>query len=164
MSSHQASSPTSERSSEGFSIKRSFSSSPAHRSTKCELLDSIPKDDEFAQKQAQRKRGRPRLDRGALTATERTATSRNARCQRLPHNQVERKYREGLNAELEKLRRAVPTLTQHNPTDMTTLPRPSKATVLACAVEYIKKVEIERDFLRVENETLRGLRPSIAEV
>src|SRR3712207_8387256 len=43
---------------------------------------------------------------------------------RLPHNQVERKYREGLNAELERLRRAVPTLPQSDEAGAMGQPKP----------------------------------------
>jgi hypothetical protein len=34
-------------------------------------------------------------------------------------------------------------------------PKPSKATVLASAIEYIKTIEHERDALQAENERLR---------
>ena len=73
---------------------------------------------------------------------------------RLPHNQVERKYREGLNAEMERLRAAIPTL----PQDATLgAPKPSKATVLQCAVDEINKVreekaKLETAYMKVVNE------------
>jgi len=78
---------------------------------------------------------------------------------RLPHNQVERKYREGLNSELERLRRAVPTLPQRDSSDLTGPPKPSKATVLASAIDYIKFMEAEHERLAEENERLRGICP-----
>jgi len=34
-------------------------------------------------------------------------------------------------------------------------PKPSKAMVLASAIEYIQKLETERDALRVDNDRLR---------
>lgn len=129
------------------SLKRESPSSPAGL------------DDERAPKKPQRKRGRPRIDRNLSDAT--SGSSSSAKCkatQRLPHNQVERKYREGLNSELERLRRAVPTLTQRDPQDLTGPPKPSKATILASAIEYIEKLERERDALCEENEKLRGMR------
>ncbi|KAF2675958.1 hypothetical protein K458DRAFT_253115, partial [Lentithecium fluviatile CBS 122367] len=78
------------------------------------------------------------------------ASSTNTKQHRLPHNQVERKYRENLNAELERLRRAIPTLPQNAAVDGGAMgqPKPSKAMVLAGAIEYIKAIERERDELR----------------
>jgi hypothetical protein len=75
----------------------------------------------------------------------------------MPHNQVERKYREGLNSELERLRRAVPTLLQSVEGEVMGQPKPSKAIVLASAIDYIKKTEKERDMYREEGGRLRGL-------
>jgi hypothetical protein len=109
---------------------------------------------------APRKRGRPRLnhadtDPNALCP----AGKPRSKCtRRLPHNQVERKYRESLNAELDRLRRAVPTLPQHdNSTEVGGPPKPSKATVLASAIEYIKAIESDREKLIEEVERLRGV-------
>jgi hypothetical protein len=73
----------------------------------------------------------------------------------LPHNQVERKYREGLNSELERLRRAVPTLPHSEDGGIMGQPKPSKAMVLSSAIDYIRSIEKERDALRAENETLK---------
>ncbi|KAF2006580.1 hypothetical protein P154DRAFT_219723 [Amniculicola lignicola CBS 123094] len=78
---------------------------------------------------------------------------------RLPHNQVERKYRESLNTQLESLRKVVPAL-QQNPrvcdgADIEDLPapsKPSKAIILASATAYIK--QMEKDKKRVEEENL----------
>jgi hypothetical protein len=74
----------------------------------------------------------------------------------MPHVQVERKYREGLNSDLERLRRAVPTLLQSGEGAVMGQPKPSKAMVLSCAVAYIAKIEHERDGLREGNEQLGG--------
>ncbi|XPS94752.1 hypothetical protein M3J09_004055 [Ascochyta lentis] len=104
----------------------------------------------------QRKRGRPRLDRTETISSTSSPSSKSQKTGRLPHNQVERKYREGLNAELERLRRAVPSLPQSDEAGAMGQPKPSKATVLASAIEYIRKIEAERDMLKVENERLRN--------
>lgn len=93
-----------------------------------------------------RKRGRPRLD---ITHV-----------RRIPHNEVERKYRHSLNEELERLRRAVPTLPRGEDDEdvaMQRQRRPSKAMVLMAAVEYIKKIEKERDTARQMLEQLRTI-------
>ncbi|KAH9875356.1 hypothetical protein J1614_004848 [Plenodomus biglobosus] len=102
-----------------------------------------------------RKRGRPRLEHSSAESKSTTPSSKSQRSVRLPHNQVERKYREGLNSELERLRKAVPTLPQSDEGAVMGQPKPSKAMVLSSAIEYIKKIEIERDALREENEKLR---------
>jgi hypothetical protein len=70
---------------------------------------------------------------------------------RIPHNMVERKYREGLNAQLERLRRAVPVLLQSGDGDGTSQPRPSKSMVIAAAINHIELVTLERDMLQSEN-------------
>ena len=82
---------------------------------------------------------------------------------RLPHNQVERKYRESLNTQLESLRRAVPALQQNQRTcdtaDIEDLPapsKPSKAVVLASATTYIKQMEKDKKSLQDENQLLRS--------
>jgi hypothetical protein len=128
-----------------------------------------------APKRVQRKRGRPRLNRSgtddcptntninnnninnnnANNSADSTATTKSRATRRLPHNQVERKYREGLNSELERLRRAVPTLPQREGGDLNSPPKPSKATVLASAIDYIKFIEAERERLTEENKQLR---------
>ncbi|KAF1852083.1 uncharacterized protein K460DRAFT_264181, partial [Cucurbitaria berberidis CBS 394.84] len=114
--------------------------------------------EESTPKRPQRKRGRPRLDRNA-TETQSPASSSSAaksqRTGRLPHNQVERKYREGLNSELERLRKAVPTLPQSDEGVVMGQPKPSKAMVLSSAIEYIRRIEKERDDLKDENDRLR---------
>jgi hypothetical protein len=101
-----------------------------------------------------RKRGRPRLER----VDPQSSGSSSAKCQRtgrLLHNQVERKYREGLNTELERLRKAVPTLLHSEEGDAIGQPKPSKAMVLASAIDYIKKIEQEKDTLEEEVNKLK---------
>ncbi|KAF1925455.1 uncharacterized protein M421DRAFT_103169 [Didymella exigua CBS 183.55] len=106
-------------------------------------------------KRPQRKRGRPRLDRAETISSTSSPSSKSQKTGRLPHNQVERKYREGLNAELERLRRAVPTLAQSDEAGAMGQPKPSKAMVLASAIEYIRRLEAENSALKVDNDRLR---------
>jgi len=113
-----------------------------------------------------RKRGRPRLDRSNSGSSDSSnsdsAKPRRSRiCKRQPHNEVERKYREGINAELERLRMAVPTLPRCDP-QVHDPPRPSKAVVLASAIDYIHKMEVERDRLLGENKMLKSSRRLMA--
>lgn len=84
---------------------------------------------------------------------------------RLPHNQVERKYREGINSQLEALRQSLPSLRRF-PSGVNSegreeahkngppLARPSKATILATATAYIKQIEAEKHRLADENRML----------
>ncbi|KAH7111840.1 hypothetical protein B0J11DRAFT_543144 [Dendryphion nanum] len=107
-----------------------------------------------------RKRGRPTLDCKlsdvAPVPSIDTPPKHRLRTLHVPHNQVECKYREGLNSEMERLRRAVPTLLRNEDgTDMGRS-KPSKATVLSCAIQYIEEIENERDVLRERNEQLSG--------
>lgn len=81
---------------------------------------------------------------------------------RLPHNQVERKYRESLNTQLESLRRVVPALQQNQRAcdgadieDLPTPSKPSKAVILASATAYIKQQEKDKKNLQDENQMLR---------
>lgn len=140
------------------------------RSLKRESPSDAELNEEPAPKRPLRKRGRPRLDRTASMCESNIsspASSSTCKAQgngrpshRLPHNQVERKYREGLNNELERLRKAVPTLPQGEEGIAMGTPKPSKAMVLAGAIEYIKRLERERDGLVDENDRLRGQRMS----
>lgn len=82
---------------------------------------------------------------------------------RLPHNQVERKYRESLNTQLESLRRVVPALQQNQRVcdgadieDLPTPSKPSKAVILASATAYIKQIEKENKAAQEENQNLRA--------
>ncbi|CAN9197417.1 unnamed protein product [Alternaria alternata] len=103
-----------------------------------------------------RKRGRPRLHRPASEPSSTTTTANKiARTQCMPHTKVERKYREKLNAELERLRRAVPKLPQSDNVD-TGAVKPSKSMVLAVAVDYINELERQRDAAVEEVERLGG--------
>jgi hypothetical protein len=105
-----------------------------------------------------RKRGRPRTVRTGDDGPCDNHAKPSKPSKRQPHNQVERKYREGLNAELERLRLALPTLHKWEMAascGSSGMPKASKAAVLAGAVAYIQDMERERDHLRRENELLR---------
>jgi hypothetical protein len=108
-------------------------------------------------KRPTRKRGRPKMDRSTTDNEIMTSptTTKYQRSKRLPHNQVERKYREGLNSELERLRRSVPILRQSDEAGAIGQPKPSKAMILSSAIEYIQSIEKERDALIEENDRLR---------
>ena len=82
---------------------------------------------------------------------------------RLPHNQVERKYRESLNTQLDSLRRVVPSLQQSarvfdgaDIEDLPTPSKPSKAVILASATAHIKQQEKDKKALSDENALLRA--------
>lgn len=103
-------------------------------------------DEGFAAKSSPRKHKRPRLRSNPINP-ERAMVSSSCshRTTRLPHTQVERRYREGLNREFERLRSAVPTLPQSVEADTMGRARPSKGVVLAAAIDYIRQIEDERD-------------------
>lgn len=110
---------------------------------------------------APRKRGRPRINRdrtfSSSSSIDGTSTSTSVRHPgRLPHKQIERKYREGLNLEIERLRKAVPTLLQSTDSSVIGVAKPSKGMVLAAAISYILKIEQERDSAIDEIERLGG--------
>ncbi|KAF3001560.1 hypothetical protein E8E13_009806 [Curvularia kusanoi] len=113
---------------------------------------------EFIPLRSPRKRGRPRLDRNVDVELQLASSAKQCiqSRSRVPHNQVERKYREGLNSEIEKLRRAVPTLPQSDEIGVIGQPKPSKAVVLAAAVDYIKSTERERDELKKSIKKLKS--------
>jgi len=66
--------------------------------------------------------------------------TRNSK-RRIAHNMVERRYRDTLNLELEKLGKAVPCIAELDCDSGPGRSRASKATVLASAVAYIKRLE-----------------------
>ena len=84
--------------------------------------------------------------------------SSNSVCQTncVPHTQVERKHREGINMQLERLRRAVPTLPQAVGVDAIGVAKPSKGIGLAAAIDYVSRIERERDAAMDEIERLVG--------
>lgn len=94
-----------------------------------------------------RKRSRPRLYSESSSEYLPSKSSDKAGVRRSAHNKVERKYREGLNAEIKRLQRVVPTMQHHDGKEHRMLgeSRLSKTMILTGAIEYIKKIETERD-------------------
>jgi hypothetical protein len=79
---------------------------------------------------------------------------------RVPHNLVERKYRNTLNAELERLRCAIPHIAGLGggaDDGSNNSSKPSKANILASAVAYIRSMEMEYDRLNKKQEELQEL-------
>jgi hypothetical protein len=141
-----------------YSSPSSISSS-AFRELESPCSDSIdhPSDGEFTTEAAPRERGRPRNMRHQTDPTNNSSSShqtRRSNC--LPHKQVERKYREGLNIEFERLRRAIPTLPQNVDSNIIGVAKPSKGMVLGAAIEYISRIEKERDDALDEVQRLGG--------
>jgi hypothetical protein len=141
----------------GDAQEQSYSPSVSPRLIKRESpMSPVLSTDQTTPKRQLRKRGRPRLDRVEThTQSNGSLSSRCQRTGRLPHNQVERKYREGLNTELERLRKAVPTLPHRDNGDTMGQPKPSKAMVLSSAIDYIKRIEREKEALQEEVERLK---------
>jgi hypothetical protein len=81
---------------------------------------------------------------------------------RVPHHQVERKYRDSLNTQLETLKRVVPSLQQQRVCDgadiedISAPSKPSKAVILSSATAYIKQVERDKKSLLDQNRLLRA--------
>jgi hypothetical protein len=116
---------------------------------------------ETAIKSAPRKGGRLRINRDRTaslsSSTDASSASTPVRCPAcLPHKQVERKYREGLNLEIERLRMTVPTLLQSTDSCVGGVAKPSKGMVLAAAINHILKIEQERDSAINKIERLGG--------
>lgn len=106
------------------------------------------------------KRGRPRLPRNEPHVCDDFPCKHvieGSGSRRVPHNQVEQKYRNGLNAELERLRETVAVAPSRAFAHLSSsTAKPSKAMVLTSAIDYIKSIEAERDQLAEENQVLRG--------
>jgi len=112
-------------------------SSPVHETLPCPVT---------------RKRGRPRLHRANSNSSTCSENCIHTHKHRVPHNEVERKYRDRLNTELERLRRVVPTLPRGHT-------RLSKSMILAGAIDYIEKTEREKEAARHSQENSRGRQP-----
>lgn len=80
---------------------------------------------------------------------------------RVPHNLVERRYRDNLNNQIEALRLTLPSLRDAQPSSAadledTSSPRmPSKAVIISTAATYIKDIENERTRLLAANSALQ---------
>lgn len=90
---------------------------------------------------------------------------RGRKRQRIPHTAVERRYRENLNAHLDRLRQTVPALASRPsgntraPGELVATPegvKPSKCEILTGAVEHIAALGGENLALRAENKALRA--------
>ncbi|KXL49455.1 hypothetical protein M433DRAFT_358639 [Acidomyces richmondensis BFW] len=88
--------------------------------------------------------------------------NRGRKRQRIPHTAVERRYRENLNAHLEKLRQAVPSLASRSGPGNRSGDgnaegvKPSKCEVLSGAIEHISALDKENQALRSENQVMRA--------
>jgi len=86
---------------------------------------------------------------------------RSRKRQRIPHTAVERRYRENLNAHLEKLRQHVPTLAAKKGfgagavVDQGESGKPSKCEILSSAIEHIDSLGRENAGLSHEVQALR---------
>jgi hypothetical protein len=99
-----------------------------------------------------KKRGRPKSE---ILQVEDRKENKEFERPRLPHNEVERKYRESLNLGFEKLRATVPTLPKYDSGAASVAQKQSKAAVLSAAIEYIKYLEGENERLVEENKRLK---------
>ncbi|KAK6434520.1 hypothetical protein LTR95_009296 [Oleoguttula sp. CCFEE 5521] len=103
--------------------------------------------------------------------TQSTTTTRGRKRTRIPHTAVERRYRENLNAHLERLRQTVPSVASRRPSgnaparpgEMSAMgaaigegAKPSKCEILNGAIEHIQALERELAALRSENSELRA--------
>lgn len=92
------------------------------------------------------------------------AKPRGRKRQRIPHTAVERRYRENLNAHLDKLRQTVPSLASKRPAGNSKLGdgivgegvKPSKCEILNGAIEHIGAMTKENSALKTENKALRS--------
>jgi hypothetical protein len=91
------------------------------------------------------------------------AKPRGRKRQRIPHTAVERRYRENLNAHLDKLRQTVPTLASKRAPGGGRLPdglgegvKPSKCEILNGAIEHIGALGRENAALMTEVKALRS--------
>ena len=61
---------------------------------------------------------------------------------------MERKYRDGINRQLERLRDVVPSVSKHSPGKL------SKNTILTSAVDYIAELEAKVDSVQEERNLI----------
>ena len=87
-------------------------------------------------------------------------SNRGRKRQRIPHTAVERRYRENLNAHLDKLRQTVPTLARRGVDGAKGEGgqgvKPSKCEILNGAIEHIGALSKEVNALKDENAALRA--------
>jgi len=73
-------------------------------------------------------------------------STRKRRSSATAHNRIERKYRDALNTELQRLRQAIPYISE--------LRQLTKAQILASATSYIQELELECGKLKAERYRL----------
>ncbi|KAI7496688.1 hypothetical protein KC367_g6535 [Hortaea werneckii] len=86
-------------------------------------------------------------------------TTRGRKRQRIPHTAVERRYRENLNAHLDKLRQTVPALAARDGKGCEGTQesvRPSKCEILNGAIEHICALDKENQALKNDMKLLRA--------
>ena len=84
---------------------------------------------------------------------------RGRKRQRIPHTAVERRYRENLNAHLDRLRQTIPSLAARGGKTCDGVHegvKPSKCEILNGAIEHIGSLSKENDALRNEVKLLRA--------
>ncbi|KAK5137100.1 hypothetical protein LTR08_001109 [Meristemomyces frigidus] len=81
--------------------------------------------------------------------------NRGRKRQRIPHTAVERRYRENLNAHLDKLRQTVPALAARGGEKHEGV-KPSKCEVLSGAIDHIGALDKENQALRSEVKLMGG--------
>ncbi|RMX73984.1 hypothetical protein D0869_13054 [Hortaea werneckii] len=85
--------------------------------------------------------------------------NRGRKRQRIPHTAVERRYRENLNAHLDKLRQTVPALAARNGKGCEGMQegvKPSKCEILNGAIEHICALDKENQALKNELKLLKA--------
>jgi hypothetical protein len=70
--------------------------------------------------------------------------------QKTPHTQVERRYREHLNGQIDGLRRSVPSMRKRSNSNAGKSNPPTKAAIIEAAIEYIQ--ELERANLQLQEQ------------
>ena len=116
------------------------STAPSHKSAGARPLRNSDEDEDYMPSEDP-KRGRKR--------------------QRIPHTAVERRYRENLNAHLDKLRETVPSLAARKGPDGSKVDggqgvKPSKCEILNGAIEHIGSLDKQISDLKGENQALRA--------
>lgn len=119
------------------------------------------------------------LDHNIYPASDPASTERGRKPLRVPHTEVERRYRENLNAQIDRLRQTVPSLASNRraqgegyprytisqdldepkttpPVNSLSNTKPSKSEILRGAIEHIHAVEVDNVAVRKEIEQLRS--------
>lgn len=98
----------------------------------------------------------PSASTGAGADTAKPSGKGSRKRQRIPHTAVERRYRENLNAHLDKLRQTVPALASRKGAGKEGEGvKPSKCEILSGAIDHIGAVERENVALKSEVRALR---------